>query len=116
MITLKEKLEYQEQDPPVSWNVSSLQKALKKKNEEYELLKQMVMDRDRNIKRIEEANKKEINNILIEKKATNDTLARLTDENTKLKDKETTLIEVFKTMEPQWILKRICHQTFLKTQ
>ena len=61
ILTSKEKIENQEQDPPMSGNVSSLQKALKKKNEEYELLKQMVMDQDRNIKKIEEADKKEIN-------------------------------------------------------
>ena len=79
--------------------VSSLQKVIKKKTEDYELLKQLVLDRDRKIKKLEEANKKEISNLHLDKKSSEDTLARLTDENTKLKDKEPTLIEVFTTMK-----------------
>ena len=70
-----------------------------KKIEEYEVVKQIVVDRDRKIKKIEELNKKEIGTLKLEKKAAEDALGRATEESTKYKEKENTLLEVFKCMK-----------------
>ena len=72
---------------------------LKKRNEEYELIKQMVVERDKTIKKLQENHKKDIQNLSLEKAALGDELNRVTEENTTLKDKETTLMDVFKYMK-----------------
>ena len=63
---------------------------LKKKNEEYETVKQMIVDRDKSKKKTDYAFKREINELKIDKKASDDALSHATAENIKLKDKETT--------------------------
>ena len=77
----------------------TVQQALQKKNEEYELLKQMVIDRDKTMKKNEESHKKEISILQVGKKASDDALDRVTQENTLLKDKESTLMDIFKCMK-----------------
>ena len=59
---------------------------LKKRNEEYELIKQMVVERDKTIKKLQENHKKDIQNLSLEKEALGDELNRVTEENPMLKD------------------------------
>ena len=76
-----------------------LQDMIKRKNEQLEIVKEMVVDRDKTIKKMEEAHKKEVCILQKEKKASDDTLNCATEENTKLKDKEKTLLDIFKCMK-----------------
>ena len=78
---------------------TDFQDILRKKNEQHEIVKEMVVDRDKTIKRMEEAHKKEVNILQREKKASDDSLSCVTEENTKLKDKEKTLLDIFKCMK-----------------
>ena len=78
---------------------NDLQDIIKRKNEQIEIVKDMVVDRDKTIKKMEEAHMKEINVLQKEKKATDDNLSCATEENTKLKDKEKTLLDIFKCMK-----------------
>ena len=81
-------------------NISTdCQEILKKKDEDYEILKQMVVDRDKALKKLEESYKKEVSNLTIQKIASEDALNSATEENTKLKDKEGTLVDIFKFMK-----------------
>ena len=48
---------------------------------------------------MDEAHKKEVNILQKEKKASDDSLSCATEENTKLKDKEKTLLDIFKCMK-----------------
>jgi hypothetical protein len=60
----------------------------------------MVVERDKTIKKMEDANKKEVAELKVQKKASDDALSNSTEENTRLKDKENTLINIFKCMKP----------------
>ena len=79
-----------------SANTNDKQDALRK---DYEMVKQMVVDRDKTFQKIEETNNKEIINLKAAKKASEDALNIVTEENTRLKDKEGTLIDIFKCMK-----------------
>ena len=59
----------------------------------------MVTDRDKAIKKLEETHKKEVDELKLQKRASDDDLNIATQENTKLKDKETTLVDIFKCMK-----------------
>ena len=81
-------------------NISAeIQDDIRKKNEQIEIIKEMVVDRDNNIKKMEEAHKKEVIILQKEKKSSDDSLNCVTEENTKLKDKEKTLLDIFKYMK-----------------
>ena len=58
----------------------------------------MIVEKDKNIKKSEETQKKEIDKLKLDKLATDEALKCATNENTKLKDKETTLLDIFKSM------------------
>ena len=62
-------------------------------------MKQLVVDKDKTIKKLQESNTKEVNRLMIEKKASDDALSCATRENTRIKDKEGTLVDVFKCMK-----------------
>ena len=78
---------------------SKLRQELKKRTEEYELVKQLVVDRDKTIKKLQDNHNKDISHLRLEKEASADALNRVTEENTLLKDKENTLLDVFKYMK-----------------
>ena len=61
---------------------------LNKKEEELEIVKQLVIEKDKVIKKMEESHVKEISALNLEKKAVEDALNCATRENTKIKDKE----------------------------
>ena len=75
------------------------QEILKKKDEDYEIIKKMVIDRDNVIKKLEESHKKEVDDLKLQKRGSDDALNIATQENTKLKDKEATLVDIFKYMK-----------------
>ena len=56
------------------------EETLKKKNEDYEIVKQMVVDRDKTIKKMEDNHKKEFNDLKTQKKASDDALNKSTQE------------------------------------
>ena len=91
------KLRQEKQSVPNS--ATDFQDILRRKNEQHEIVKEMVVDRDKTIKKMEETHKKEVNSLQKEKKASDDTLSCVTEENTKLKDKEKTLLDIFKCMK-----------------
>ena len=91
------KVSQEMRDIPNSSN--DLQESIKRKNEQLEIVKELVVDRDKTIKKMEEAHKKETSLLQKEKKASEDTLSCATEENTKLKDKEKTLLDIFKYMK-----------------
>ena len=72
---------------------------LNKKEEELEIVKQLVIEKDKVIKKMEESHVKEISALNLEKKAVEDALNCATRENTKIKDKENTLMDIFKSMQ-----------------
>ena len=78
---------------------SELQEAISKKDEDYQLIKQMVVDRDKKIKKLEESHKKDLDDLRMQKRASDDDLNIAVQENTKMKDKETTLMDIFKCMK-----------------
>ena len=79
---------------PSHFSVS--QEILKKKDEEYEIMKRRVIERDNDIKKLEETHKKEVDDLKLQKRGSDDALNIAAQENTKLKDKESTLVDIFK--------------------
>ena len=69
-----------------------------RKSEELDILKEMIVEKDKNIKRIEDIHKKELDKVKLDKQASEEALKCAITENTKLKDKETTLLDIFKSM------------------
>ena len=59
----------------------------------------MVQEKDKTIKKLEDSRAKDIAALKVEKKASEDALSCSTRENTRLKDKENTLMEIFKSMK-----------------
>ena len=59
----------------------------------------MVVDRNKTIKKLDEAHKKDLDDLKIQKRASDDALNIATQENTKMKDRENTLVDIFKCME-----------------
>ena len=80
-------------------SLREIKELLKKKSDDYEILKQMVVDKDKQIKKLEEIHKKEVSTLKISKTESDDALNRVTAENTKLKDKDNTLMEIFKLLK-----------------
>ena len=78
---------------------STIHSDLKKRNEEFELMKQMVVERDNSIKKLQDTHQKEVNSLKLDKEALKDELDKTTVETTVLKDKESTLIDIFKYMK-----------------
>ena len=67
--------------------------------DEYEIVKQMVIDKDKVIKSLREKHEKELAALKIDKKASEEALGCATRENVAMKDKESTLIDIFKRMK-----------------
>ena len=67
--------------------------------EELEIVKDMVIEKDKLIKKLEESHKKATDKFTIDKKASDEALNIATVENTKLKDKDSTLMDIFKCMK-----------------
>ena len=67
--------------------------------EEYDIVKKMVVEKDNLIKELKAAHTKEIAAMQLDKKASEEALNNVTRENHCLKDKENTLMDIFKTMK-----------------
>ena len=67
--------------------------------EEHAIIKQMVIDKDKQLKTLKESHEKEMTAVRIEKKATEEALGCSKRENVAMKDKENTLIDIFKRMK-----------------
>ena len=67
--------------------------------EENTLLKQMIMEKDSSFKKLKEAHSKELLNLELEKQSAAEALGNATRENTKMQDKETILLDLFKNMK-----------------
>ena len=86
--------------PPQSSNGSqSFDEEIQKKDEELEMLKEKIREKDKCLKKLDESHNLEVNKLKKDKKKSDDSLNCATLENTKLKDKESTLIDVFKSMK-----------------
>ena len=67
--------------------------------EEHKIIKNMVVEKDNFIKNLRADHEKEISSLKLEKKAAEEALNSATRENVTMKDKESTLLDVFKSMK-----------------
>ena len=82
--------------------ISALKETITKKNEEQELVKQMVVDCDKQIKKMEELHKNELTSLKVDKKTAEDSLNCAIEETTKLREKDNTLMDIFRCMNSSW--------------
>ena len=67
--------------------------------EETALSKQMIVDKDSIIKKLKETHSKQLIQLEMEKKAADEAIGNATSENTKIYEKETILLDIFKSMK-----------------
>ena len=67
--------------------------------DEYKILQQMVLDKDKDMKKLRESHEKDITNLKLEKNASDEALNCATRDNALMKDKENTLLDIFKSMK-----------------
>ena len=67
--------------------------------EENKVIKQMVIDKDQILAKLKESHEREIAALKLQTKAADEALDCVTRENTKMKDKENTLMDIFKSMK-----------------
>ena len=67
--------------------------------EENALFKQMIVDKDSIIKKLKETHSKQLIQLEMEKKAAEEAIGNATSENTKMREKETILLNIFKSMK-----------------
>ena len=71
---------------------------MRQMDEENSLMKQMVIEKDALIRKMKEAHNKELSSLELEKAAAEEALGNVTREKTKMLDKETVLMDIFKNM------------------
>ena len=74
---------------------NDFQETIRKNMKTYENVKQLVVDCDKKMKKLDEAHKKELDSLKMSKISSDDALSCTTEENTKIKDKEGTLLFLF---------------------
>ena len=98
IIQLNEKLEAMQRDLRQAKSSTNDEDNVRLQ-EECDVIKMMAVEKDKTIKKLEDSKAKEIAALKLEKKSSEDALSCATRENTRLKDKENTLVEIFKSMK-----------------
>ena len=80
-------------------NENSYEEAYRSLMDEHEIVKKMVLEKDTVVSKLKENYEKEIQTLKLAKSVSDEALNCATRENTAMKDKENTLIDIFKSMK-----------------